>query len=96
MNKQAYERMVGMVLNKSAGVVDVVTSLVAAGSESYLRNKETEDRIKLIDEEIAHNDKAIQQLQATGSNSVAIRKYVDRNIQLQEEKSKLKQGINNV
>lgn len=94
MNKQAYEYIVGMVLNKSAGVADVVTSLVAAGSESYLRNRETEDRIKVIDEEIAHNDKAIQQLQATGSNSVAIRKYVDRNIQLQEEKSKLKSNIN--
>lgn len=94
MNKQAYEYIVGMVLNKSAGVADMVTSLVAAGSESYLRNKETEDRIKLIDEEIAHNDKAIQQLQAAGSNSISIRKYVYRNIQLQEEKSKLKSNIN--
>lgn len=94
MNKQAYEYIVGLVLNKEASVTDVVTTLISAGGEAYIKNKETEDRIKVIDEEIAANDKAIQQLQTMGSNSVAIRKYVDRNIQLQEEKSKLKSNIN--
>ena len=92
MNKQAYEHTVGLVLSKQAVFLDVATSLISTGGEAYLKNKETQDRLQAIEDEIASNNKAIQELQATGSNSIAIRKYVDRNIQLQEEKGRLTAG----
>lgn len=92
MNKQAYEYIVGIVLSKRAGLLDVATSLVAAGGTAIVKGQEKADRIQAIDEEIATNNKAIQQLQAAGSNSIAIRKYVDRNIKLQEERGRLTTG----
>lgn len=92
MNKQAYEHIVGIILNKRAGLLDVATSLVTAGGNAVVKGKEKADRIQAIDEEIEVNNKAIQQLQAAGSNSIAIRKYVDRNIKLQEERSRLTTG----
>ena len=92
MNKHAYEHIVGIVLSKRAGLLDVATSLVAAGGTALVKGQENATRLQAIDEEIEANNKAIQQLQAAGSNSIAIRKYVDRNIKLQEERGKLTAG----
>ena len=80
-------------LPKRANLLDIAASMLSAGADTYAKDKQASERIVAIDREIASNNDAIQQLQSLGSNSIAIRKYVDRNIKLKDEKDKLESQL---
>lgn len=92
MDNSRHNKLVLNILQKKAGILDAVTSLATVGGNVLVKGKETSDRLKAIDEEISANNKAIQQLQSVGSNSIAIRRYVERNVKLQEERETLTKG----
>lgn len=80
-------------LAKRADLLGTATSMLIAGVDTYNKDRKAADRIRDIDREIASNNDAIQQLQSLGNNSIAVRKYVDRNIKLKEEKADLESRL---
>lgn len=80
-------------LPKRANLLDIAASMLSAGADTYAKDRQASERIVAIDREIASNNDAIQQLQSLGNNSIAIRKYVDRNIKLKDEKDKLESQL---
>ena len=78
---------------KRADLLGTATSMLIAGVDTYNKDRQASERIMAIDKEIASNNDAIQRLQSLGNNSIAIRKYVDRNIKLKDEKDKLESQL---